>query len=116
MQPMRTVRDLIERNALCFSDRDALIFGDRRITHAVYAQRALRLASGLHGLGLRRQERVAVLAMNGIEIYETYAAAEVGAYIAVPVNYRLAVPEIATLLRDAGAKILIFEAQYAQVI
>lgn len=113
---MRTVRDLIERNALCFSDREALIFGDRRITHAVYAQRALRLASGLHGLGLRRQERVAVLAMNGIEIYETYAAAEVGAYIAVPVNYRLAVPEIATLLRDAGAKILIFEAQYAQVI
>jgi acyl-CoA synthetase (AMP-forming)/AMP-acid ligase II len=57
-----------------------------------------------------------VLAMNGIEIYESYAAAEVGGYIAVPINYRLAPPEMIQLLRDSGAKILIFELQYAQTV
>jgi acyl-CoA synthetase (AMP-forming)/AMP-acid ligase II len=113
---MRTVRDLIERNALCFPNREALVFGERRLSHSAYAQRALRLASGLYRLGLRRQDRVAVLAMNGVEIYETYAAAEVGGYIAVPINFRLAVPEILQVLRDSGAKLLIFEAQYAQTV
>ena len=113
---MQTVRDLIERNALCFPDREALICGERRLTHAAYSQRAFSLASGLYRLGLRHQERVAVLAMNGTEIYETYAAAEVGGFIAVPINYRLAPPEITQLLRDSGAKILIFESQYAQTV
>jgi acyl-CoA synthetase (AMP-forming)/AMP-acid ligase II len=113
---MRTVRDLIERNALCFPHREALVFGERRLSHSAYAQRALRLASGLYRLGLRRQDRVAVLAMNGVEIYETYAAAEVGGYIAVPINFRLALPEIIQVLRDSGAKVLIFEAQYAQTV
>jgi len=113
---MRTVRELIERNARCFSNREALVFGERRISHAAYAQRALRLASGLYRLGLRRQDRVAVLAMNCVEIYETYAAAEVGGYIAVPINFRLAPPEIVQVLRDCGARTLIFESQYTQTV
>jgi acyl-CoA synthetase (AMP-forming)/AMP-acid ligase II len=113
---MRTVRELIERNALCFPNREALVFGEQRISHSIYAQRALRLASGLYRLGLRRQDRVAVLAMNCVEIYETYAAAEVGGYIAVPINFRLAPPEIVQVLRDSAAKILIFESQYTQTV
>jgi acyl-CoA synthetase (AMP-forming)/AMP-acid ligase II len=113
---MRTVRDLIERNALSFASREALVCGERRLSHSTYAQRALRLASGLHRLGLRRQDRVAVLAMNGIEIYETYAAAEAAGYIAVPINFRLAPPEMMQVLRDSGAKILIFESQYGAAV
>lgn len=113
---MRTVRELIERNAAHFPNREAYVCGDRRLTHAAHAERAFRLASGLYALGLRRQERVAILAMNCLEFYETYAAAEVGAYIAAPVNYRLAAAEIAYLLRDSAAKILVFEAQYTPVV
>ena len=43
---------------------------------------------------LRRQDRCAILAMNCLEYYEAYAAAEYGATILVPVNYRLAPAEI----------------------
>ncbi|HEY2399789.1 MAG TPA: AMP-binding protein [Steroidobacteraceae bacterium] len=113
---MRTVRELIERNARYFPNREAYVCGERRLTHATYAERAFRLASGLYGLGLRGQDRIAILAMNCLEFYETYAAAEVGGYIAAPVNYRLAAPEIAYLLRDSAAKILIFEAPYTAVV
>ena len=113
---MRTVRELIERNARYFPDREAFVCGERRRTHAQYANRALRLASGLHRLGLRRQERFAVLAMNCLEYYEAYAAAEVSGLFIVPVNFRLAPPEILYLLGDAGAKFLMFEAQYLEVI
>jgi acyl-CoA synthetase (AMP-forming)/AMP-acid ligase II len=40
----------------------------------------------------------------------------VAGYVAAPINYRLAPAEIAYMLRDSGAKILIFEAQYAAVV
>jgi acyl-CoA synthetase (AMP-forming)/AMP-acid ligase II len=113
---MRTVRELIERNARYFPNREAFVCGDRRLTHAALAQRALCLAGGLYELGLRRQDRLAILAMNCLEFYETYAAAEVAGYIAAPINYRLAPAEIVYMLRDSGAKILIFEAQYASVV
>ena len=113
---MRTVRELIERNARYFPKREAFVCGDRRLTHGGLAQRALRLASGLYQLGLRRQDRLALLAMNSLEFYETYAAAEVAGYVAAPINYRLAPAEIAYMLRDSGAKILIFEAQYAAAV
>src|SRR5258708_2279077 len=113
---MRTVRELIERNARYFPNREAFVCGDRRLTHGGLAQRALRLASGLYQLGLRRQDRLALLAMNSLEFYETYAAAEVAGYVAAPINYRLAPAEIAYMLRDSGAKILIFEAQYAAAV
>jgi acyl-CoA synthetase (AMP-forming)/AMP-acid ligase II len=113
---MRTVRELIERNARYFPNREAFVCGDRRLTHAALAQRALRLADGLYELGLRRQDRLAILAMNCLEFYETYGAAEVAGYIAAPINYRLAPAEIAYMLRDSGAKILIFEAQYAAAV
>jgi acyl-CoA synthetase (AMP-forming)/AMP-acid ligase II len=113
---MLTVSELFDRNARCFPDRDALICGDRRWTHAQYASRARRLADGLHGLGLGHQDRFGILAMNCLECYEAYAAAEYGATIVVPVNYRLAPAEIVHVLRDAGAKALIFEPQYAATI
>src|SRR5438270_11720832 len=65
---------------------------------------------------MRRQDRVAMLAMNCLEFYETYAAAEVASFICAPINYRLAAAEVAFMMRDCGAKVLIFEAQYAQMV
>ena len=113
---MRTVRDLFERNARCFPDREAFVCDERRLTHAQYASRARRLAASLNALGLRRQDRFGILAMNCLEYYEAYAAAEYGAMVLVPVNYRLAPAEIVHVLKDAGARALIFEPQYAETV
>ena len=54
--------------------------------------------------------------MNCLEYYEAYAAAEVSGFIIVPVNYRLTAPEIAAVLRDAGARVLLFEQQYTETV
>ena len=78
---MRTMKDLWERNARYFPKREALVDGERRYTHAQFAARARRLASGLYGLGARRQDRVAMLAQNCAEFYEMYAATEYGALL-----------------------------------
>jgi acyl-CoA synthetase (AMP-forming)/AMP-acid ligase II len=113
---MLTVSDLFERNARYFPGREAFVCDGRRLTHAMYSARARRLASALHRLGLKHQDRFAILAMNCLEYYEAYAAAEYGATILVPVNFRLAPAEIVHVLRDSGARGLIFEERYAATV
>ncbi len=113
---MTTLGHIIERNERLHPLRPALAFGEQRWTHRDYAQQARRLASALYLRGLRRQERVAVLSMNGPEYAACYAAAEWAGYAIGTVNFRLAPAEIAWILKDTAPTILIFEAQYAEVV
>jgi len=113
---MTTLGNIIERNARLFPQRPALVFEDQRISHAEYARRARRVASALHARGLHRQERFSVLSMNRVEFVECYAAAEWSGFVISTINFRLAAPEIAYMIRDAAPKLLIFEAQYAGIV
>ncbi len=69
-----------------------------------------------HGLGVRAGDRVAVLARNCVEQVELlYAAAHLGAVV-VPLNWRLAAPELEAVLEDCLPRvILVDEASAAQV-
>jgi acyl-CoA synthetase (AMP-forming)/AMP-acid ligase II len=110
----RTMGAVLERNSLYHPDVEALIFEDRRLTHRQLHDRASRLASSIHNLGLKRQDRVSVLSANNGEVLEIYFACYVAGFIATPVNFRLAVPEMQYILTDAAPKILFFEAQYTE--
>lgn len=113
---MRTLGEMIERNARLHGDHTALVYAERRLTHAQLAERARRFSGALYGRGLRRQDRVAILAMNCAEYYETYRACEWAGFILATVNFRLAPAEILYILQDAAPKALVFEAQYAAVV
>lgn len=110
------MRDLVERNERHHGDLDFLICGERRLTFRQFARRARRLASALVAGGLRHQDRIGILAMNCPEYLEVYGVAEVSGLVASPVNFRLAPPEIAYVVRDAAPCVLFFESQYAQTI
>jgi acyl-CoA synthetase (AMP-forming)/AMP-acid ligase II len=113
---LQTLRDLTERNAHLHGDDIHLIFGERRSTFRSFADRALRLASALYELGMRSQDRVAMLAMNCAEYLEVYGACEIAPFIIVPINFRLAGPEVEFMLRDSAPRVLIFEQQYAALL
>jgi acyl-CoA synthetase (AMP-forming)/AMP-acid ligase II len=113
---MPTPGQIIERNARFFPHRTALRCGEQSLTHAAYAARVRRLAAGLGLRGLRRGERVAILAMNGIEYLEVYGAAEWSGVVLVTVNWRLAAAEIEWILGDARPRALLFEARYAALV
>jgi acyl-CoA synthetase (AMP-forming)/AMP-acid ligase II len=91
-------------------------FEDRRVTFAEHANRTRKLASALHGAGMRHQDRVAMLAMNCSEYNEFYGVAELSGFIAAAINYRLAPPEFAYIVNDCTPKVLIFESQYASLV
>ena len=116
MAILDTFRHLVERNEKLHPSEIALLCENRRITFAEHAVRLRKLADALYRLGVRHQDRVAILAMNCPEYMEVYGIAEVAGYIAVPINFRLAPPETAHIVNDCAPAVLLFEAQYAGTI
>jgi fatty-acyl-CoA synthase len=87
--------------------RTALLHQGHAITYAELQERSTRLAHALRDAGIRRGDRVAYLGPNHPSFLETlFAAGTLGA-IFVPLNTRLAAPEIAYELRDSGAVVLL---------
>jgi acyl-CoA synthetase (AMP-forming)/AMP-acid ligase II len=108
--------ELIERNAAWYPKGLAYVAGDRRLTYGDFARRSRRVATMLHQLGVRRQDRVGMLAHNCLEYAELYGACEWAGYMLALYNYRSASPELAWLLEDSSPTVVIFEAQYADMI
>ncbi|MBO1336191.1 long-chain fatty acid--CoA ligase [Streptomyces sp. VRA16 Mangrove soil] len=87
--------------------RTALIHEGATLTYARLHARTVQLAHALRERGIRRGDRVAYLGPNHPTFLETlFAAGALGA-VFVPLNTRLAGPEIAYQLTDSGAKVLI---------
>jgi acyl-CoA synthetase (AMP-forming)/AMP-acid ligase II len=107
-----TLGSLTLRNLRQRPQAPAIIYEGRTITHREFAERAFRLANALTRLGVRRGDRVAILAQNCPEYMEVYAAGELGGWTTVTINYRLAAPEITYILGDSRPKVLIIEAQF----
>ncbi len=94
----------------------AVVCGDVHYTWEEFDQRTDALARGLASLGILRGDRVAVLMLNChryLELY--YACARMGAVI-VPLNIRLARPEIIYILNDSESKVLIVDKTFAGYI
>ena len=96
------------RRAFLSGDRVALIDGERRITYAEFDRRTDQLAGALRGVGVRQGDRVAALLVNSAAFLETmFATAKLGAAF-VPINFRLAPPEVFYLLADSGAHVFVW--------
>jgi long-chain acyl-CoA synthetase len=94
--------------------REALVFGSTRLNWAEVAQRAERIAAGLRKLGLKRGDRVALLLGNRIEFPLILFAAAHQGLVTVLLGTRQQKPEIAYVLTDCGAKVLIHEATLSE--
>jgi fatty-acyl-CoA synthase len=96
--------------------RTALIHGDTTVTYAELHTRVTRLAHALRARGIRRGDRVAYLGPNHPSYLETlFAAGTLGA-VFVPLNTRLAGPEIAYQLSDSGARALVYGPSHAGLV
>ena len=89
-------------------DKPAIIFGDQQYSYSSLASAIAKLAAVFkHEFGITEGDRIAYLGNNSPRIIEAlFACARTGA-ILVPLNWRLAVPELVKVLADAGASLLI---------
>jgi fatty-acyl-CoA synthase len=90
-------------------DRTAVVDDERSLTYGELDARCARLAGALAAGGVARGDRVALLLANrAVYLEAVFACARLGA-VAVPVNNRLAPPEIARQLDDCTPRALLAE-------
>src|SRR5690606_10709756 len=103
------------RRAQMSPDRTAFVFDGREVTYAGVHERTTRLASSLRGTGVRSGDRVAYLGPNHVAFVETMFATHQLGGIFVPLNFRLTASEIAYMLEDSGASVLVYAPECATV-
>jgi len=98
----------IEHWAKVTPDNTAIIFGDLRCSYAELNDRVARLAAVFqHDFSIQAGDRIAWLGNNSPRLIEAlFACVRIGA-ILVPLNWRLAKPELQHILDDAGPSVLI---------
>jgi fatty-acyl-CoA synthase len=109
MTGLLNLGEVLRTQAHVFPERLGARDLTRSMTFRQWNARACRLANALLGLGLRKGDRFAVLAFNCVEWMEIYAAAAKAGLVVVPINFRLAGPEIRFIVENCGARALIVQ-------
>ncbi len=107
---------ILTRAAALYPRSTAVVGVEREGTYAELHERALCLGTALSARGLAPGDRVAILAWNQPEYLEAYFGAALAGLVLVPLNVRLAVPELLEVLRDAGVRALLAEVEFASAV
>jgi len=109
------VAGVVRENAVSRPDAVAIRHGDRALSYSQLDDRSNRLAQALLAAGAGPGSRIAHLDRSAPEVVELLiAVSKIGA-VAVPLNWRLATPELTAIVADAGAPVLIAGAAFADV-
>jgi acyl-CoA synthetase (AMP-forming)/AMP-acid ligase II len=99
----------LQRNASALGERTAVVDGERRYDYAELGRRCNRFASALRRRGLEKHDRVAVLCPNIPALLEAHFAVPLAGGVLVPLNTRASADDLAYILEDSGAKLLIVD-------
>jgi long-chain acyl-CoA synthetase len=110
------VGELVRRCAMWFSDRVALVHGDRSLTYRELNERINRLSHALLSLGLQKGDRVSILSKNRPQILEGVYACYKAGLVTVPLNARLAIPELVYMLNNSESSALILGEEFVESI
>ena len=118
---MRFLVDHMLTNAASqFPDRDAVVFGERRISYAQFDQCVTRCANRLVESGLKRGDRVGVLLQPGLNLPIWIFAVIRAGGVVVPIHHSLFPEQVRHILSDCAAYGLITDShrheQLAEVI
>ncbi len=112
LTPLRCLRHAEEQ----FPSNTAVVCDGRRFTYRQFAERAGRLGGSLLAMGINPGDRVAFLSSNCHRLLEAYYGVLEAEAVLLPLNIRLAPPELAYILNDAEVKILFFESQFLPAV
>ena len=116
MSHLLTLSDCIATHARVRPHKIGARDSKRSLSYAAWNERASALANGLLGLGLVKGDRVALLAYNAVEWLEIYLALARAGLVAVPINFRLAGPEIAYIAGHCEARAFIVQDELRAVV
>src|SRR4051794_28067286 len=104
---------VLEHHAARRPDKPMTVFEGSTVTYGEMAARAAALAGGLSERGVGRGDVVGLLSYNCPEFLEIIFAANYLGAIAMPINWRLAAPEVRYILEHSDAKAFVFDEELA---
>ena len=106
----------LDRSSFVYPDKPAIIYGNLTYTYAEMAARVNALAGALLREGIERGDRVAFLVPNTPAMLEGhYGPLKIGAVL-VAINIRLSAREISFILNHSGARVLVFDSEFADLV
>ncbi len=100
----------LKARAAAQPEKLALVCGDTALTYAQFAAQVENVARAWMQKGLKPGDRIALHMRNGIDLATCYYACFAAGFVAVPVNTRLTLEEIAYVLEHSGAKVYLAQA------
>jgi len=110
------VGDWIRKRAVLSSEKTAIIFEEKEFTYRQVNERTNRLAHAMADMGIKKGDRVAVLLYNCHQFLEAYFATAKLGVIFVPLNFRLAGPELEYMLNDCVVDMLVYSSDFVDVV
>ncbi|MGD8386680.1 MAG: long-chain fatty acid--CoA ligase [Desulfobacteraceae bacterium] len=106
----------VQRWSELHPEKTAVIFEGQRISYRDLHRRADKTSCWFQSLGIEKGDRVAVMMTNCPEFLEIFlACARLGA-IFIPINFRLAKPELDFTLRNSRPRLFVFGEQYTEMV
>ncbi len=112
---MRSVPDLLSYACIHVPDKPAVIAGDRSLTFRELDVRANRLVRIFREFSLQAGDRIALLAKNEAEYFEIHFAALRTGLVLLPLNFRLAQPELEYIINDSKPALLICSEEFSDI-
>jgi fatty-acyl-CoA synthase len=122
MRVALTVADFLERGALVYGSRTAVVDEPQvtgslgTLTYDELAARARGMAVALDHLGVAHGERVAIVSPNSARFLVSYFGVSGFGRVLVPINFRLSAAEIAYIVEHSGASVLLYDPELAGVV
>jgi long-chain acyl-CoA synthetase len=109
------VGDILRTTAVRYPKKVGLVFGDKQYTWEQVNARVNSLARGLLGLGLKKQDKVAILCRNCNQYIEFYFATAKAGLVGVPLNTWFKGRELSYLIDNSGANTLVVDRNYLDI-
>jgi fatty-acyl-CoA synthase len=106
----------LTKRAMLSPNKEALICDELRLNYKQVNERSNRFANMILKMGIRKGDRVGLLALNVPEYYDMFFGLGKIGVILVPINYRLAGPEMSYILNDCTARAFVFGEEYVEIV
>ena len=107
------IGEWISKRAMVAPDKPFLTEKSKSYNNEQFNRRVNETAHALENLGIVKGMRIALLMSNSSEFLEIFFACARTGMIMVPLNFRLAVPELLYILRDSAPEMLIYSTEFA---
>lgn len=106
----------LERTAIVYPHKEAIVYGDVRYTHAEFQERVYRLADALGKAGVGKGDKVAFICANTPHMLEAHFAVPLIGAVLVAINFRLTAADVAYIIEHSESKAVIADNEFGGLV